>query len=107
MLKLLIIIKKIKRRLLIMNENLIPLPKMSEYLLEDFMLPMNLDVDDVSKGANIPVSEMQAILNNEIEITPDLSEKLAAFFGVSKMLFYKIQCEINSRELAMPEAIFA
>ncbi|MBR2209377.1 MAG: hypothetical protein IJ859_11270 [Synergistaceae bacterium] len=93
------------------EKDFIPLPQVSEFLLEDFMVPMNLSVHDVSEGANIPIYEMQAILNDEIEITPDLSEKLAAFFGVSDMLFYKIQNDIKSREAAahyvVPESVLA
>ena len=97
-----------RKVLQMMNENFIPLPQMSEYLLEDFMLPMKLNVHDVSEGANIPLYGMQAILNDEIEITPDLSERLATFFGVSKMLFYKLQHDIKARaRSAMPEAVGA
>ena len=41
--------------------NQIPLPRMSEFLLEDFMLPMNLSIYDVSNGTGIAINDLQAI----------------------------------------------
>ena len=34
---------------------LIPLPQMSEFLLEEFMLPMKIDEYALSKGKKIPL----------------------------------------------------
>ena len=77
--------------------DLIPLPQMSEYLLDDFMIPMGLTAREVSEGTGIPLAEMQALLADMQEITPELSEKLGEFFGVSSMLFYDIQEELKER----------
>ncbi len=77
--------------------DLIPLPQMSEFLLEDFMLPMKIDEYALSKGTKIPLDKVKAILNNEIDITPEISKKLASFFGVSNMLFYNIQEDLKAR----------
>ena len=75
----------------------LPLPKMSEYLLEDFMIPMRLTEQELAKGTGIPLAELRAVLADKQEITPELSKKLAAFFGVSDMLFYDIQEELKER----------
>ena len=77
--------------------NLIPLPRMSEYLLDDFMTPMGLTVQDVAAGAGISLDELCAVLVDEQEVTPELSKKLGVFFGVSNMLFYDIQAELKER----------
>ena len=77
--------------------NLIPLPRMSEYLLEDFMIPMGLTACEVSAGTGIPLAELRALLADEEEVTPELSRRLGAFFGVSSMLFYDIQEELKER----------
>ena len=77
--------------------NLVPLPRMSEYLLEDFMMPLGLTLRDVSDGAGIAEDEMTEILRDEQEITPELSEKLGTFFGISPMLFFNIQEELKER----------
>ncbi len=85
---------------------LIPLPKMSEYLLEDFMIPMGLTEQELAKGADIPLVELRAVLADEQEVTPELSKKLGVFFGVSDMLFYDIQEELKERA-GVPELSYA
>lgn len=77
--------------------NRIPIPEISEFLLKDFMQPLNLSVKDVADGAGVAVDSLQAILNGESEITPVISSKLGKFFNVSAMLFYDIQTDINGR----------
>ena len=63
---------------------------MSDYLNGEFMEPMNLTAEEVSKGTGISLSEIRALLADDAEITPEISEKLGKFFGVSAMLFYNI-----------------
>lgn len=77
--------------------DMIPLPRMSKYLLDDFMTPMNLMAEDVSKGAGIPLYDVRAILADMREITLEISEKLGEYFGVSTMLFYDIQQDLKTR----------
>ncbi len=79
------------------DTDMIPLPRMSEYLLDDFMIPMNLTAEDVSKGAGISLHDVRAILADMLEITPEISEKLGEYFGVSAMLFYDIQQDLKAR----------
>ncbi len=78
--------------------NLIPLPRMSEFLLNDFMLPMGINAQVLSYGTGIPINELQAILNDEVNITPEISQKLGMFFGVSDSLFSDIQSDLLRRE---------
>ena len=61
----------------------IPLPRMSEFLLEEFMIPLNLTTRDVSDGIGISEKELQALLSDKQEMTLELSEKLGKYFGVS------------------------
>lgn len=81
--------------------NRIPIPEISEFLLQDFMQPLNLSVKEVADGAGVAVDSLQAILNGESEITPIISSKLGKFFNVSAMLFYDIQTDINGRNKAL------
>ena len=82
------------------DEDLIPLPRMSEFLLDEFMIPMNLTANEVSQGTGIPLYDVRSILADTQEITPDVSEKLGAYFNVSPMLFYNIQQDLAQRERA-------
>ena len=79
------------------NENLIPLPRMSDYLVGEFMIPMNLTAEEVSEGTGIPLYEIRALLADEQEVTPEISERLGEYFGVSAMLFYNIQQNLKKR----------
>ena len=85
---------------------LISLPRMSEYLLDDFMTPLGLTAQDVSEGAGIPLREVKAILSDEQEVTPEVSRKLGTYFGVSEMLFFDIQTELKERA-GIPELRYA
>ena len=79
------------------NENLIPLPRMSDYLGGEFMIPMNLTAEEVSEGTGIPLYEIRALLADAQELTPEISERLGEYFGVSAMLFYNIQQNLKRR----------
>ena len=79
-------------------EELIPLPHMSDYIGGEFMTPMNLTAEEVSEGTGIPLHEIRALLADDAEITPEISEKLGRFFGVSAMLFYDIQQDLLARK---------
>lgn len=79
------------------DTDMIPLPRMSEYLLDDFMIPMGLTAEDVSKGTGISLHDVRAILVDAQEITLEISEKLGEYFGVSAMLFYDIQQDLKAR----------
>lgn len=78
--------------------NTIPIPHISEFLYEDFMLPLCLDARTVANRADIPLADMRGILADQTEITPEISAKLGAVFGISPMLFYNIQRDINNRK---------
>ena len=79
--------------------NYIPTPGISEILKEEFMEPMNLSAYRLAKEIHVPVSRIQAILNNNRKITVDTSLRLAKFFGVSDKYFLDIQNDLDIREL--------
>ena len=77
----------------------IPTPKMSEILLEEFMIPMNLSAYRLAQEIHVPVSRIQDILHDRRKITADTSLRLAKFFGVSDRFFLDMQNDIDIREL--------
>ena len=82
------------------NPRRIPIPPLSEFLLEEFMNPMGLDATAVSEGSGIPVDDIYSLINDEIDVTPEISTKLGAFFGISSDVFLNIQETINSRKFS-------
>ena len=78
-------------------DEFIKTPTMSEILKEEFMKPMNLTAYKLARSIDVPVSRIQAILNNEQKITLDVSLRLAKFFGVSDSYFLDLQSNLDVR----------
>lgn len=76
----------------------IPTPKISEILLEEFMVPYNVSAYRLAHEINVPISRIQDILHDRRKITLDTSIRLGKFFGVSDTYFFNIQSEIDLRE---------
>lgn len=75
----------------------IEIPKMSEILLEEFMLPLGLSAYRLAQEIHVPVSRIQDILHDRRKVTADTSIRLAKFFGVSDRYFLDIQNDIDIR----------
>lgn len=82
----------------------IPTPSMGEILREEFMQPLNLSAYRLAKEMHVPVSRIQAILNNRRKITADTSLRLARFFGVSDSYFLYLQNDLDLRALKQTRA---
>ena len=76
----------------------IPVPKISEILLEEFMKPMGISAYRLAKDIHVPVSRIQAILTDKRKITVDTSLRLGKYFGVSDRYFLNLQDDIDIRE---------
>ena len=75
----------------------IPTPTMGEYLLEEYMIPLHLSAYKLAHSIHVPVSRIQDILHNRRKVTVDTSMRLGKFFGVSELLFFKIQNDLDIR----------
>ena len=82
-----------------MADYIISTPTMGEILREDFMKPMNVSAYKLAKEIRVPVSRIQAILDNNRRITVDTSLRLAKYFAVSDRYFHDIQNDIDIRNL--------
>ena len=76
----------------------IEIPKMSEFLGEDFMKPLHLSAYKLAKDIGVPVSRIQDILHDRRKITADTSIRLGKYFGVSENFFLNLQNDIDMRE---------
>ena len=77
----------------------IPIPKMSEILMEEFMEPMGISAYRLAQAIRVPTSRIQDILHDRRKITVDTSLRLAKFFGVSDRYFLDMQSDIEVRKL--------
>ena len=76
---------------------LIPTPKISEILYEEFMEPLHISAYKLAHEIDVPVSRIQDILHDRRKITVDTSIRLGRYFGVSEMYFIDIQNDIDAR----------
>lgn len=76
----------------------IPVPKISDILMEEFMKPMGISAYRLAKDIHVPVSRIQAILAGNRKITVDTSLRLGKYFGVSDRYFLNLQNDIDIRE---------
>ena len=77
----------------------IPTPTVGDILLDEFMLPLSLSVSAVSKETSISEQTMKGILEGEEKITPEISQRLSAYFGMSDSFFYRLQVKIDARNV--------
>ena len=76
----------------------VELPKISEILKEEFMIPLHISAYRLAKDIDVPVSRIQDILHDRRKVTVDTSMRLGKYFGVSELLFFNIQNDIDVRE---------
>ena len=76
----------------------VELPKISEILKEEFMIPYHLSVYRLAKEIDVPVSRIQDLLHDRRKITAETSIKLGKYFGLSEKYFLNLQNDIDIRE---------
>ena len=74
------------------------LPKISEILKEEFMIPLHISAYRLAKDIDVPVSRIQDILHNRRKITAETSIRLGRYFGLSDKYFLNLQIDIDIRE---------
>ena len=67
-----------------------------EMLLEEFLVPINLTLQELAAAIYIPTADMQAIVQQQQAITPSLSLRLAKYFGTSVDFWMNLQLRWDS-----------
>lgn len=62
-----------------------------EILLEEFMKPRHMSTFNLAKGAGIPVTRLNAIVQKRRRLTNKIARRLALFFGTSIELWINLQ----------------
>lgn len=76
----------------------IELSTVGEILLEEFMIPQNISEDKITIDLEIPVSQIQDIVNDMERISPEISSQLGRYFGISENYFINLQKGIDRRK---------
>lgn len=73
-----------------------PIPP-GEILLEEFMKPMKISQNKLSRDLDVPVSSINGIVNGRKSITADIALRLAKYFGTTPELWLGLQADYDIR----------
>ncbi len=78
-----------------------------EQLREEFMKPMGLSAYRVARDIDVPISRIQAIVDEKRAVTGDTALRLGRYFGTSAEFWLNMQrdFELESAEIAAGDAI--
>lgn len=62
-----------------------------EMLLEEFLVPINLPIQELATAIYVPTVDIQTIVQQEQAITPSLALRLAKYFGTSVDFWMNLQ----------------
>ena len=79
-----------------MNEY-IPTPTVGEVIVEEFMKPLDISPAMLANSLGLSTTYTHALLDGEVKVTPELSKRLADYFGMSELFFFRLQQDIDAR----------
>ena len=68
-----------------------------EILLEDFMKPLGVSINQLARDLDVPPNRISAIVNGARSITADTALRLGTYFGVSPETWLGFQSEHDLR----------
>jgi len=68
-----------------------------EILLEDFMKPLNVSINALSRHVNVPPNRISEIVNGKRSITADTALRLGKYFNVSPEIWLDLQNDYDIR----------
>ncbi len=68
-----------------------------EVLREDFLEPMGISINRLSRELSVPPNRISEIVNGKRAITPDTALRLERFFGVEARFWLNLQTEYDVR----------
>ena len=75
----------------------LPLIHPGEVLLQEFMKPLGLSINRLSRDLVVPPGRVSAIVNGKRSISADTALRLGRFFGVSPEVWMGLQADYDLR----------
>ena len=69
-----------------------------EILLEEFLKPMNMSINELTEALDLPLSLIKAIINGTLPITMDVALRLGKFYSMDTKFWFNLQTEYDSRK---------
>jgi addiction module HigA family antidote len=73
-----------------------PIPP-GEILLEEFMKPLGISINALSRAVNVPPNRISGIVNGKRSITADTALRLGKYFSVSPEIWLDLQTDYDIR----------
>ena len=73
-----------------------PIPP-GEILLEEFMKPLGISQNKLSRDLDVPVSGINGLVNGKKGISADMALRLAKYFGTTPELWLGLQSDYDIR----------
>jgi len=70
---------------------------LGEILREDFMEPMNISINQLSRDLAVPPNRISEIVNGKRSVTADTALRLERYFGIEAQFWLNLQSEYNLR----------
>jgi addiction module HigA family antidote len=74
-----------------------------EILLEDFMKPLRISINQLARDLDVPPNRISAIVNGTRSITADTALRLGTYFGVSPETWLGLQIDYDLRLIRQRE----
>ena len=78
------------------KQNLDPITP-GEILREDFLVPLGISINQLSRELSVPPNRISAIVNGKRAITADTALRLERYFGIEAQFWLNLQTEYNLR----------
>ena len=78
------------------KQNLDPITP-GEILREDFLVPLGISINQLSRELSVPPNRVSAIVNGKRAITADTALRLERYFGIEAQFWLNLQTEYNLR----------
>lgn len=80
-----------------MNTELLEPIHPGEILLEDFMEPLHVSINALSRHINVPPNRISDVVNGKRSITADTALRLGKYFNVSPEIWLDLQSDYDIR----------
>ena len=68
-----------------------------EILLDDFLVPLGISINQLSRDISVPPNRISEIVNGKRSITADTALRLQRYFGVEAQFWLNLQTEYDLR----------
>jgi addiction module HigA family antidote len=90
-------LKTLKSSTTIRKQDLLPIPRVGEILLEEFLKPLDLSQNALARAIGVPPRRINEIVLGKRAVTADTDLRLTRYFKLSEGFFLRLQISYDLR----------